>query len=129
MKEDTGVRFVLKELPLLGDWSLLACRAALAAKAQGAYDRINLELFRVKGGNRERKVMDLAAGLGLDMERFQVDLESAASDAVIERNKVLAKTLGAWKTPSMVVGDRIRIGGAKVKHLRAIVAGLRAGPV
>ena len=126
MKEDPGVRFVLKELPVLGPWSLFACRAALAAKAQGAYDRINLELFRVKGGNRERKVMDLAAGLGLDMERFQADLESAESDAVIERNKALAKTLGAWRTPSMVFGDRIRIGGAKLKHLREIVAGLRA---
>ena len=126
MKEDTGVRFILKELPVLGAWSLSACRAALAANAQGQYERIHIRLFSMKGSNREKKVIDLASEVGLDVERFKADMESAETDAVIERNKTLAKTVGAWRTPALVFGSRIRIGAAKPKDLREIVAGLRA---
>ncbi len=117
---------VLKEFPVLGPGALLASRAAFAAKAQGKYVDFHKAIYSGGRQIKEEKVMAVAESIGLDVARLKEDMESPEFDEAIGRNKALAKTLGIWKTPTLVFGDKVRIGGASLKTLQELVATQRA---
>lgn len=97
---DDNVRVVYREWPILGEGSVFAARAALAARNQGKYEAFHWALMELKGRAEEASVLRIAADLGIDIERLRADMQSEAIDEHIQTSMNLASRLGFNGTPS-----------------------------
>jgi protein-disulfide isomerase len=127
LAEDPGIRFVYKELPILGEASRTAARAALAAARQGAenYRRLHDALLEIQGGLTNEAVVRLAGDIGLDLERLRSDMEDPEIAAAIAANRQLAGRLNITGTPAFVIGEAIIPGAVSLEELREAVAQAR----
>jgi protein-disulfide isomerase len=123
---DPGVRIVYKEFPILGPDSLLAARAALAARAQGRYLPFHEALMAAKDPLTLPSILAVARGVGLDPGRLERDMEAPEIGQAIERNHALAQALGVNATPAFVVGAVAVRGAVDLATLREVVARGRA---
>jgi len=119
---DPGVRVVFREFPILGDDSVLAARAALAAREQDSYEEFHWALMALAGRINEAQIMQTADDLGLDVDRLQADMNSDAVTAHIETSLSLAQALGITGTPSFVVGETILPGLVDQARLEELVS-------
>lgn len=98
-----GVRVAMREYPILGEGSVRAARAALAAARQERYEEAHLALMEHEGDFDDATVARIAAELNLDLQQLRADMESPDVDALIEANRVLARRLGVTGTPAFLV--------------------------
>ena len=122
---DSRLRIVFKEFPILGELSVVAARASLAADRQGKWSGFHVALMSAPGALTEDRIMDIAAELGLDIAQLRADMESEAVTAVIARNHALAERLGIRGTPAFLVKNAIVPGAASRDDLARLVAGAR----
>lgn len=120
IKRDPKVRVVLKEFPILGADSLLASRAAIAAREQGKYHAFHSAMLETRALN-EDIIFRLAADVGLDVERLKKDMTKPEVQAIIAQNRKLAEALGITGTPAFVIGDQLVPGAVSVDRLAAMV--------
>jgi len=125
LSEDSGVRLVLKEYPILSEDSKFAARAALAAGEQGRYFEFHNTLMKLRGQVTEARVLEAAGGVGLDVAQLQRDMEKPKILFQIESNRELARSLNINGTPTFVVGDQIFPGAVDGETLRKLVGQLR----
>jgi protein-disulfide isomerase len=126
LEEDAELRVVFKELPVLGEDSVRAARAALASRNQDAYVEFHFALMDAadlsQGG-----ILALAREIGLDPERLARDMEAPEVQAVIEANYALASRLGIEGTPAFVIGETLIPGAVGKARLVELIEGERAG--
>jgi protein-disulfide isomerase len=119
---DSDVRVVYREWPILGEGSVLASRAALAARAQGKYEEMHWALMELRGRAEEASILAAARGVGLDIDQLLVDMESAEVADHIETSRGLAQSLGFTGTPAFVIGDALVPGAVPLAELQDLVA-------
>jgi protein-disulfide isomerase len=122
---DPEVRIVYREYPILGDGSVFAARAALAARGQDAYDEMHAALMAARGRLDERAVMQVAVEIGLDADRLRADMDAPDVAEHIQTSLRLAEALGVSGTPAFVVGDMVAPGLLEAVDLQAMVAAAR----
>jgi protein-disulfide isomerase len=125
-KDDPRVRVVYKDLPILGEASVLAARAALASKAQGRHQVFHDALLAAEGDLSREQILGLATEAGLDAKRLETDMEKAEWSTVIEHNLALARELGITGTPAFVVGDELQVGALNLVTFKELVARAQA---
>ena len=123
---DTKVRLVLKEFPVLGVDSTYAARAAIASIKQGAYQSFHDAMMENRGPLPQAKVLSIAEGLGMDIDRLQRDMKDPEVEKVIQANLDLGRSLGITGTPSFIIGDEVIPGAVPYRHLTSSVAKTRA---
>ena len=120
MRDDSGLRVVLKEYPILGPGSLEAARVAIAVRMQGAssdkYLAFHQKLLGGRGASKAT-ALAVAAEIGLDPARIERDMESPEVAATLEESARLAKALGITGTPGYVIGDNVIIGAVGLAAL------------
>lgn len=126
VQDDGNLRFVLKELPILGPESVLAARYSLAAAAQDKYAEFHGALMTRRGPITEEALKTLAAELGLDVEQLAEDAESDAVNQQIRANLELAAALGIRGTPAFIIGDRVIPGAVGQDQLENAIDAARA---
>jgi protein-disulfide isomerase len=104
---DDKVRVVFKELPIFGDESEGAAKAALAAGKQGKYFEMHQKLFTESGKADKDKVLRVAGELGLDIPKLEKDMEDPSVKQALDEAKELAQKLGLQGTPLYLIGDRV----------------------
>ncbi len=119
---DAGVRVVYKDFPILGETSELAAKAALASHLQGRHQAFHEALLAVKDDLSKEQLFRVATAAGLDIERLDRDINRPEWQAVIDKNRGLAKTLGISGTPAFIVGDELVPGALDLKMLEDLVA-------
>jgi protein-disulfide isomerase len=122
---DRGVRYVAKELPILGPASQVAARVALAAHRQGKWDAVNTRLMNLSGEPTEATMIAAAVVAGADPARLRSDMEDPAITAQLASNLALARALGITGTPAFVIGGRITPGAVDRAELARLVAAAR----
>lgn len=110
------------EYPLFGDHSTIAAKGAIAARAQGAYDRFHLRMMRTPARATEAFVIEVAKSLDLNSEQFAADLNSDATQAALLKSEALANVFRLPGTPALVVGKTVVIGAIDDGRLRDLVA-------
>lgn len=103
---DDKVRVVLKELPIFGDESEAAAKAALAAAKQGKYFEMHQKLFTEPGKADKDKALKIAQELGLDVPQLEKDMQDPSIQQALDEAKQLAQKLGLQGTPLYLIGDR-----------------------
>ncbi len=107
LREDHGVRLVVKEFPILGAPSLASVKAALGAAAQGKYEPFHQALLAHKGHLDTDQIDGIAKEAGVDIDRMHKDAAaSEVADAIIG-NFNLARSLKITGTPGFIVGGKV----------------------
>lgn len=104
-KKNQDVRVVLKEFPIFGTSSIDASRAALAASKQGKYKVMHEALMNASNPLNEKKIIEAAKQVGINIQQLKTDMESQAVRQELEQNLMLSQKLGLMGTPAFVVGS------------------------
>jgi protein-disulfide isomerase len=132
LKEDSGVRLVEKEFPILGPASIYAAHVALAAWKQGKHTAFRNALMAKEGNMDERSihedlVLQVAKSVGLDMDRMKVDMTGSDVEGEIRGNMRIAQSLGLTGTPAFIIGAELVPGATDLATLRVMVDDARHG--
>jgi protein-disulfide isomerase len=127
LSKDPKIRFVYKEMPVLGPSSVVAAHAALAARLQGKYEAFHNAMMAAKGQISDDVVYHVAGSVGLDIERLKRDMESPEIDQAVKANLALAEALDIRGTPGFVIGDHIIPGAIDLDALKDLIAESRKG--
>ena len=108
LAENSDVRIIFKDLPILGPNSRIAATAALAARRQRPerYYDLYQALFRTPDLT-EANVMAIAETFGVDGARLRQDMADPAIKAELDANIGLAHDLGISGTPAFVLGTSL----------------------
>ena len=129
IETDPGLRYVVKEFPILGPSSRLAAQAALAATYQDEgrrYLAYNDALMSHQGQLSERAVFDYADDVGLNVRQLRRDMERPEIEERLGRTQGLARALRIEGTPSFVIGGQLVRGYVPLDRMREAVARERA---
>lgn len=120
VEEMPNLRVVYRELPVLGQNSVLAARASMAASRAGKFKEFHDKLYSYDQLTQQA-IADTLTEIGLD-PRIP---ESPEWDAELQKNIDLASLFGPPGTPTFIIGDRV-IPAAEgyVSYKRAIDAAL-----
>jgi protein-disulfide isomerase len=109
------------ELPLLGDTSNLAAKAALAAKRQGAYVTFHERLMKSSFQATPEYLTRLSDDLGINPGQLMADMDSAEIAQQIEESAALARLFMFVGTPALVIGRTVVQGQISDKMIRRII--------
>lgn len=127
-KTDPDLRFVLKELPILGPDSEKAhiVSQAFHRLMPQKYSEFHLKLLGGEGRATEDTALQLAASLGADLDALKAEMAKPEVQATLAGNRQLAESLQINGTPSYVVGDEVVFGALGEQALAEKIAGARA---
>jgi protein-disulfide isomerase len=121
MSSNASVRVVYKNFPVLGEPSVLAARAAVAAQQQGGWPKLHRAMLAFQGDFTVESLLALGTSVGLDSARLKTDMMSPTTDKALQANMTLAAALGLDATPSFVIGDRLIRGALSPEAFQALV--------
>lgn len=124
-KVDSRVRVVYKDFPILGEPSELAAKAALASQTQGKHQAFHEALLASHVDMTKEAILKIATKVGLDAKRLETDMANPKWQAVIAKNRALARELGISGTPGFIVGNELVPGALDLNGLKSLIA--RAG--
>jgi protein-disulfide isomerase len=121
MSSNATVRVVYKNFPVLGEPSVLAARAAVAAQQQGGWPKLHRAMLAYEGDFTVESLLTLGTSVGLDGEKLKTDMMSPETERALQANLTLAAALGLDATPSFVIGDRVIRGALSADAFQALV--------
>jgi protein-disulfide isomerase len=127
LDQDRKLRFVYKEMPVLGAPSVTAAHAALAARLQGKYEAFHAAMMATKGQITEDVVYQIAGSVGLDVEQLKRDMTAPEIERAVKANLALANALDIRGTPGFIIGEHIVPGAIDLDALKNLVADARKG--
>lgn len=129
MKDDPGIRLVIKEYPILGPMSLVAAKTSLAVALQGKYLPFHQALMAFRGHLDQSVIDQTAKDVGVDLDRLRKDQAdpaiALATDEIIIGNFNLARALRFFQTPSFVVGTKFLDSPRTVDDFKKAIADAR----
>jgi protein-disulfide isomerase len=116
------VNFVYKQFPLtsIHPFALGASKAALAAGKQGKFWEMHDILFANNRDLGQDKLKEYAKQIGLDVARWEKDLNSPDIQAEIDADGKVAQTAEVRGTPSFFVGGK-RVMNRSVEGFKQMV--------
>lgn len=125
--EDGKIRLVLKDWPILTQFSQVAAKLALAARYQGKYAEAHAALMETSGRLDQDKIRAAAVKAGLDLDKVDSDVKTRGPEiaAVLARNAEQADALGLTGTPGILVGP-FKVPNLGYEDLKQAVAQARA---
>ena len=121
---DPNIRIVYKEFAILGQKSVVAAKAALAANRQCKYVKFHEGLM--SGRTDLDSIASLANSLGIDYSKLRKDMASSAIKNILQKNYKLANALGISGTPVFVIGEKVIPGAVDLETLKQVVLEERA---
>lgn len=128
LETDGNIRYIVKELPILGEQSVLAARFAIAVlEVQGdeAYNDIHNELMTFRGEFSEQSLSALSESKGYDTPAVFAAMNSPETKQIIDANRALAQRLNINGTPSFVFENQMVRGYVPLDGMLGIVDEVR----
>jgi len=125
LESDGNIKLIVKELPILGDASVLASRFAVAVKqvAGGdAYKSVADALMAFQGDITLPALRRLGETFSLDMDAVEARMNAPEVTAEIEQTRALANLLQISGTPTFVMQDELLRGYLPLDQMQALVA-------
>jgi protein-disulfide isomerase len=129
LKNDSKLKVVLKEFPVLGPGSVEAAKVAVAVRMQAPqkYLEFHQKLLGGRGHADNARALAVAKEVGLDMARLEKDMKSPEVQTTLQHDFKLAEALGLNGTPSYVIGDNVIVGAIGLKGLQEKINTARCG--
>ena len=118
----TQVRLFFKQFPLdIHSQAALAAAAAVAAQKQGKFWPMHDALFASHNDLRRPTILALASAIGLDMKRFEADLDSPEVRKAVARDLEDGSNIGVMSTPTIFIDGQHYNGEIKLDTLKPIL--------
>lgn len=128
LQGDGNIRYVVKELPILGEASVLASRYALAVKLTAgdeAYEAVHNTLMALRGEVNDENLSRLTNQLGLDGNAIEIAMGSSEIDDILNRNRQLAQAMQINGTPTFVVENQLLRGYLPLDQMQLVIDEVR----
>jgi protein-disulfide isomerase len=129
LETDGNIKWIVKELPILGDASVLASRFAVAVKQVSggeSYQAVGNALMSFNGDITLPALRRLGNTFGLDMPAIEARMDSEEVTAEIVATRALADALQISGTPTFVMQDELLRGYLPLDQMQAIVEDKRS---
>ena len=118
--KDVRICFKHNPLPFHKD-APLASQAAIAAGKQGKFWEMHDKLFANQRALKAENIQAYAKEIGLDMGKFNTDLESDAVKNVIKQDQALATQIGARGTPNFFINGKKLVGAQPFPSFKSVI--------
>ncbi len=124
---DSGVKVVLRPIPILGGTSTYAAKIALAVQRVSSNNFLNVhnELMKMQEISEEN-VKTMLAKYSIDYSLIENEINSYSVRQIIAKNFDLAKELGIKGTPSYIINGNFAPGLIPTEKFKSIIVQLRA---
>ncbi|MDG1170940.1 MAG: DsbA family protein [Sulfitobacter sp.] len=125
LETDGNIRLIVKELPILGEQSVIASRFAIATKqlaGDDSYKAMHDALMELKGEVSLPALRRLATTFGLDVDAIEARMDSDEVTMEIAKTRALAQVLDISGTPTFVMQDELLRGYLPYDQMQALVA-------
>ena len=122
--ENDDIRYIVKELPILGQESVLAARAALAVLVNDgpeAYHALNDLLMKFEGPINATTLLELASAAGADAMRMADMMDAPLITEMISNNRALAQRMQISGTPTFVLNTQMVRGYVSPAVMNALL--------
>ncbi len=126
LREDSRLKVVFRDFPVLGPESERFALASLSAAEQGRYGKFYASVFGGQGALSQERLIASVRGAGLDEGKVAADLDSKAIRGEVQKNLELGRALGLTGTPSYVIGNQILSGAVGYDALKKAIEDARA---
>lgn len=128
VKEDGGIRLVMKDWPINGDLAEYASRMVLAADRLGLYAPAHSAVMEVAGGLTMRRIDDAMRAKKIDVGKVRdaLDIHLVEIDALLARNRQQARALSLPGTPAFTIGKNLYRQPLRAGDIRRTVDEARA---
>jgi protein-disulfide isomerase len=120
LREDSRLKVIWREYPVLGPASEAAARVSLAAARQGRFREFHERMFAL--GRPTAALLQQAA----QQAGIQPEPDSPEMRVELARSAQMARTIEAQGTPTFVVGEEVMQGAVGYEALRAAIARARS---
>jgi protein-disulfide isomerase len=118
----TEVKLIFKEFPLdIHSQAAFAAAAAVAAQRQGKFWPMHDALFASRADLRRPTVLAIASAIGLDMKRFEADVDSAEVRKAVQHDMDDGFNVGVLSTPTLFIDGQHYNGMIKLETLKPIL--------
>ena len=118
----TQVRLFFKQFPLdIHSQAALAAAAAVAAQKQGKFWQMHDALFASHSDLRRPTILALASAVGLDVKRFEADLDSTEVRKAVEHDLEDGQNVGIMSTPTIFIDGQHYNGNIRLDVLKPIL--------
>ena len=102
------IKFYFKNFPLnIHRYAKEASLAALAADKQGKFIEYHNKLIENYRSLNEKKFLDIAQELALNIETFNKDRTSSSLNNLVERDRMEGQKIGVRATPTVFINGRL----------------------
>jgi len=115
ISNDSDIKVILKELPVLGESSILASKYAIAAQKQNKYFEMHQELINFSGQISTNDIKNISKTIGINFEQLKTDMNHDETILLIRENYRLADLIGVRGTPAFIINKKL-IPGAIGKN-------------
>lgn len=105
--ENKDIKVILKELPVLGESSILASKAAIASLKQDKYFAMHQELINFSGQITINDIIDISKRVGINHEQLKNDMNKDETVLLIKENYRLADLIGVRGTPAFIINKEL----------------------
>jgi protein-disulfide isomerase len=130
---DGTAQLVFHGMSFIGPESTTAANAAYAAGEQGRFWDMWSTIYANQGRENSgalgrARLVAMAERLGLDMSKFEADMDSAAASASLATSIGEAGAAGVSSTPTLVIGGELFVGVQPYPDIAAAVAAAAEAP-
>lgn len=129
LETDGNIRLIVKELPILGENSVLVSRFAVATKqiaGDESYKALTDALMEFRGEKSLPALRRMANTLGIDADAIEAAMDSDVVIAEITETRALAQRLNISGTPTFVMQDEMLRGYLPYDQMKALIAEKRS---
>ena len=116
------VKLIFKQFPLdTHPQAQISAQAALAAHQQGKFWQLHDLMFANRNGLSRRAILGWAGSLGLDMKKFEADLDAEAVKKNVARDVADGEKAGVEGTPTVFVNGQRYNGDLDLSSFKAVL--------
>jgi protein-disulfide isomerase len=121
--DDSDIRVIYKEFPILGDDSVFASRASIAIWLTWPekYHDFHAAMMGSRGTLSETRVFEYAASIGVDLDDLKQAMKSEIIDQSIIKTAELARLLNISGTPGFIIGNELIPGAISLDDIKELV--------
>ena len=128
---DGTAKIVFHNLAFIGPESAAAAHAGYAAGQQGKFWDMWATLYGNQGHENagafsRARLVAMAAGTGLDVARFEIDMDSAAAASSLSDSIAAANAVGVSSTPTLVIAGQGYVGVQSYTDISIAIAAAAA---
>jgi protein-disulfide isomerase len=125
IRADSGIRWVLKEFPVLGPGSVEAAQISAQLIGHPRFAEFHNRMLSERGQVGKDRALAIARELGMDARALERGMATDGPRQVIQEAYSLANTLNLGGTPTYVIGREIVVGAVGAAQLRVKIEAMR----